>query len=99
MQGDGSYPVTGAQHTTPNMHSDTQPSRFALPICKASRPLPFGNSAFGTPYRTTLRHTTQHHTTPYHTVPHHTTPHHTNFGDFHLGRLGWMGFNCIDFMG
>ena len=36
---------------------------YALP----SRPLPFGNSASGTP----------HHTTPRHTTPHYATPHHT----------------------
>ena len=44
------------QHTTHTVHLDTQPSRFALPVCKESRPLPFGNSARGTEHRITPPH-------------------------------------------
>ena len=37
-----------APHITHNTRLDTQPSRFQQPVCKASRPLPFGSSASGT---------------------------------------------------
>ena len=53
MRRDHSCPVEGAQQTTHAMRSNTRPSCFALPVCKASRPLPFGNIAFGTANHTT----------------------------------------------
>ena len=59
----------------------------ALPTCifppaRPSRPLPFGNSAFGTPHHPPPHHTTPHPTPPHltalrHATPHHTTPHNT----------------------
>ena len=45
---------------------DQGPPILHFPMCKTSRPLPFGGSAFGAP----------HHTTPHCTAPHHTA-HHT----------------------
>ena len=80
--GEDSCPVTHEPHTIHSTRSDTQPSRFALHVCKASWPLPFGNSAFGTSCRTAPHHTTPcrtapRHSTPLCTTPHQPTPHHT----------------------
>ena len=82
VHGDGSCPVTGAQHTTHSTRSHTQPPRFALHVCKAPPPLQSGASAFSTPHHntpqdTTQRHTSPHPTPPHHPTPHQTTPHHT----------------------
>ena len=77
-------PPTQVRHTTHYTRHGLK--NTALHACiflcaRPSQPLPFGNSAFGTPQHapnhTTPHHTTPHHTTPHHTTPHHTTPHHT----------------------
>ena len=78
-------PAAGTQqtgHTASFRVKDQGPPVLHFPVCKTSRLLPSGNSAFGTPHhtaphRTAPHHTTPHHTTPHHTTPHHTTPHHT----------------------
>ena len=53
------------------------PPILHFPMCKTSRPLTIGNSAFSTPHNTTPRHAMPCHATPHHITPHHTTPHHT----------------------
>ena len=68
----------------------------ALPACiflcaRPSQPLPFGNSAFGTPHHTTPHHTAPHHTMPSchampcyaNTMARHATPHHTPYTTHH----------------
>ena len=37
-------PASDAQHTTHSTRSHTQPSRFAFPMCRTSRPSPFDHS-------------------------------------------------------
>ena len=74
--GTADLPATGTPDMTHSACSDTPPSRWALPVCKASRPVSFGNSAFGNPQHTTPHHTALHRTAPYPTEPPHPTPPH-----------------------
>ena len=58
----GAHPAAAQVRTKARAHAHA-PARLAMPVRKTSRPLPSGNSAFGTPHRTAPHHVRLHHTT------------------------------------